>query len=147
MKETCGIEIDAPADVVWRVFADVERWSEWTKSVTSVRALDESALAVGRRYEIRQPRFPRLVWEVTDVEDGVGWTWRQRSPGGTTFARHHVAELPDGRTLVRQEIEQRGPIGALVGRLTRGLTRRYLDMEAQGLKRRSEQVAGDAPAG
>ena len=25
-------------------------------------------------------------WEVTEVEPGAAWTWRQRSPGGTTLA-------------------------------------------------------------
>lgn len=139
MKETCSIEIEAPAALVWDVFTDVERWSEWTESVTSVTALDGSSLTVGGRFEIRQPRFPKLVWEVTEVEPGVGWTWRQRSPGGTTLASHRIESLDDHRTRVSQEIDQSGPIGALVGRLTRGLTRKYLTMEAEGLKARSEE--------
>jgi hypothetical protein len=41
---------------------------------------------------------------------------------------------------VRQRIDQGGPAGALVGRLMRRTTRRYLDLEAAGLKTRSEQV-------
>lgn len=142
-----SIEIDAPAGVVWDTFADVERWPDWTGSVTSLRALDGPELAVGHRFEIRQPRFPALVWEVTEVEPGASWTWRQRSPGGTTLASHEVVALEDGRTLVRQRIDQRGPIGALVGRLGRGLTRRYLRMEAEGLKAASEARARrDAPS-
>jgi hypothetical protein len=40
---------------------------------------------------------------------------------------------------VRQRIEQRGPLGALVGVMLRRLTRRYLELEAQGLKARSEK--------
>ena len=133
------IEIDAPPEVVWSVFADVERWPEWTESVDALAALDGRELAVGNRFEIRQPRFPRLVWEVTDLDPGRGWTWRQRSPGGTTLAVHEVVPLDAGRTLVRQRIDQRGPIGALVGRLTRRLTVRYLDLEGNGLKARSEE--------
>ena len=39
---------------------------------------------------------------------------------------------------MRQPIDQRGAVGILVG-LMRGLTRRYLAMEGQGLKERSEQ--------
>lgn len=135
-----SIEIDAPASQVWDVFVDVERWAEWTASITNIVALDGPGLEVGRRFEITQPRMPKLVWEVTAVEPGVSWTWRQRSPGGTTLASHEVVAQGPARTLVRQRIDQRGPVGAAVGLLTRRLTRRYLALEAQGLKARSEQL-------
>ncbi|HEX3288408.1 MAG TPA: polyketide cyclase, partial [Mycobacterium sp.] len=39
---------------------------------------------------------------------------------------------------------QQGPVGGLVARLMRGTTKRYLDLEAQGLKARSEQLRGSA---
>jgi uncharacterized membrane protein len=134
-----GVTIDAPAALVWDVFTDVERWPEWTDSVTRLVALDGPGIAVGKRFEIKQPRMPKLIWEVTEVTPGQAWTWVQRSPGVLTSARHQVIELSDGRTEVRQQIDQRGPIGALVGLLMRGMTKRYLEIEAAGLKARSEQ--------
>ena len=141
-----SIEIDAPAAVVWDVFADVERWPEWTASVRRLTALDGPGIEVGHRFRIEQPRFPKLVWEVTDVAPGASWTWRQRSPGGTTLATHEVVAHGPDRTLVRQRIDQRGPIGVVVGRLTRRLTTRYLDLEARGLKAASEaRRRQDAP--
>ena len=141
-----SVEIAAPATTVWAVFADVERWPEWTDSVDRLVALDGPDLAVGRRFEITQPRLPKLVWEVTELDQGAGWTWQQRSPGGLTLAVHEVvAQAPD-RTLVRQRIDQRGPVGVVVGLLMRGLTRRYLEMEGQGLKERSEQRHRVAPS-
>ena len=137
-----SIEIDAPASTVWQVFSDVERWSEWTASIEHIRPLDGRELHLGNRFEIKQPRLPVLVWEVTAVNPGIGWTWRQRSPGGTTLATHEVVPLRADSTLVRQRIEQRGPIGAAFGLLTRRLTNRYLELEAQGLKARSEEAVG-----
>jgi uncharacterized protein YndB with AHSA1/START domain len=134
-----SIEVEAPAAVVWDVFSDVERWPEWTASVTRLVALDGPGIAVGRRFGIKQPRMPNLVWEVTAVEPGASWTWRQRSPGGTTLATHELEPQGDGRTLVRQRIDQRGPVGLAVGVAMRGLTRRYLALEAAGLKARSEE--------
>lgn len=140
-----SVEIDATAAVVWEVFADVERWPEWTASIERIVALDSPAIEVGNRFEIKQPRMPRAVWEVTDAEPGVAWTWQQRSPGGMTLASHEV--VPHGaRTLVRQRIEQRGPVGVAAGLIMRRLTKRYLDLEAKGLKARSEQRRSqDAP--
>jgi hypothetical protein len=134
-----AVEIGAAAAVVWDVFVDVERWSEWTTSVQRIVALDGPGIEVGRRFEIKQPRMPKLVWEVTEVEAGVGWTWVQRSPGGTTLAVHEVVSQGPDRTLVRQRIDQRGPVGVAVGLAMRRLTRRYLELEGQGLKARSEE--------
>lgn len=135
-----GVEIDAPATLVWDVFSDVERWPEWTASVTELIALDGPGLAVGKRFQIKQPRLPKLVWEVSDVAPGVSWTWVQRSPGGSTAALHSLSPIADDRTRVRQVLDQRGPVGALIAKMMIRTTRRYLEMEAQGLKARSEQL-------
>jgi uncharacterized membrane protein len=134
-----SVEIDAPTALVWDVFVDVERWPEWTASMRRIVALDGPGIEVGKRFRIKQPRFPELVWEVTEVEPGVSWTWRQRTPGNTTSAVHELVSRPGDRTLVRQRIDQRGPLGVLVGALVRPLTRRYLDLEGRGLKARAEQ--------
>lgn len=133
-----SIDIDAPASVVWDVFSDVEQWPAMTPSVRRVTPLDGSELAVGRRYRIEQPRFPALVWEVTELVPGRAWTWVQRSPGGTTTAVHEVQGTGATTCTVRQQIDQRGPIGTIVALLTKKLTPRYMDQEAQGLKARSE---------
>ena len=139
-----SIEIGAPPTVVWDVFTDVERWPTWTASVTSLRAMD-GGLDVGNRFRIKQPRFPRLTWTVTAVTPGSSWSWASTTPGNTTVASHWVEPIDGGaRTLVRQRIDQRGPGGALVGRLARGLTQKYLRLEAEGLKAASERRAATA---
>ena len=135
-----SIEIDAPAQLVWEVFSDIERWPEWTASVTSLVGRDGSGLGVGKRFVIKQPGMGTLVWEVTEVDPGPSWTWVQRAPGALTTARHDVIALPDGRTLVRQQLDQRGVLGALVARLMVNKTKRFLHLEARGLKARAEQL-------
>ncbi|OBI41256.1 SRPBCC family protein [Mycobacterium sp. E796] len=136
-----SIEIDAPPQVVWDVFSDVEHWPEWTASVDSLTGRDGSALAAGRRFAIKQPGLQKLIWKVTEIDPGTSWTWVTRSPGVQVTARHYVTALPGGRSLVRQELDQQGLLGALVGRLTVKRTQRFLEMEAKGLKARSEQVS------
>ncbi len=135
-----AIEIDAPARLVWDVFSDVERWPEWTTSVTSLVGRDGPELAVGKRFSIKQPGLSTLTWKVTDIDPGLSWTWVQRAPGARASARHDVIAQPDGRTLVRQQLDQRGLLGALVARLMVDKTKRFLALEAQGLKTRSEQL-------
>ena len=136
-----SIEIDAPPQLVWDVFSDVERWPEWTASVTSLVGRDGPDLAVGKRFAIKQPGMQKLVWRVTEIDPGSSWTWVQRSPGVLVTARHDVISQPGGRTLVRQKLDQRGVLGSLVGRLMAKKTKRFLALEAQGLKARSEQLS------
>jgi uncharacterized membrane protein len=136
-----SVEIDAPAQLVWEVFSDVEHWPEWTASVTSLLGRDGPNLAVGKRFSIKQPGMSKLNWKVTEIEPGTSWTWVQRSPGVNVTARHHVTAQPGGGTLVRQELDQRGFLGALVGWLMVRKTRRFLQQEAQGLKARSEELS------
>ncbi len=141
-----SVEIDAPPQLVWDVFSDVERWPEWTASVTSLVGLDGPALAVGRRFAIKQPGMQKLIWKVTEIDSGSSWTWVQRSPGVLVTARHDVTAQSGSRTLVRQQLDQRGVLGALVGRLMVKKTKRFLELEAQGLKARSEQLSrADGP--
>lgn len=136
-----SVEIDAPPQLVWDVFSEVQRWPEWTASVTSLVGRDGAALEVGRRFAIKQPGMAKLTWTVTELAPGTSWTWVQRSPGVRVSARHDVIAQPGGRTLVRQQLDQRGVLGALVGRLMVEKTKRFLELEAQGLKARSEQLS------
>ncbi|MBV8861964.1 MAG: SRPBCC family protein [Mycobacterium sp.] len=134
-----SIDIDAPAQLVWDVFSDVERWPEWTPSVTYLVGRDGPDLAIGKRFAIKQPGMTKLVWRVTEVTLGSSWTWVQRSPGVLVTARHDVIAKPDGRTLVRQQLDQRGLLGSPFGRLMDKKTKRFLELEASGLKACAEQ--------
>jgi uncharacterized membrane protein len=101
-----SVEIDAPAHLVWQVFSDVERWPEWTASVTDLVARDGTGLAIGKRFAIKQPGLSTLVWKFTEIEPDPSWTWVQRSPGVRVSARHWVIPQPGGRTLVCQQLDR-----------------------------------------
>jgi hypothetical protein len=126
---------------VWEVLVDVERWPEWTDSVSRVRSLDPGPLAVGSRVEVSQPRIPTGTYTVTALEPGSAFTWEQRQPGSTVAAHHECAPLPDGGTRVGLRVVMGGAVGGVLGRLYRRLTERYLAMEAAGLKAHAEEVA------
>jgi uncharacterized membrane protein len=140
MRFEATIEITAPAERVFDVYADVEHWPDWTPSVTSVHRLDPGPLRVGARARVRQPRLPVAVWEVTDLVPGRSFTWVARGPGLRTTGSHQVepTEVP-GRVRVVATLEQAGPLGAVVGLLSRRLTERYLQMEVRGIKAHCER--------
>ena len=134
------IDIAAPADRVWEVMSDTERWHEWTPSVTSIRRRDHGPFAVGSRLIIRQPKFPPAFWKVTAIEPGRSFTSESIGPGFRVVAHHSVDPTGSG-SKATLSLELRGPLGGLFGRMTRGITERYLAFEATGLKARSENPA------
>jgi uncharacterized membrane protein len=140
MHFEAAIDIAAPAHVVYEVYTDVERWPEWTASVTSVERLDQGPLRVGSRTRIRQPRLPAAVWKVTELVAGQSFTWMARGPGIITTGSHGVIAPPEaeGPTRVTASLEQAGLLGPLLGFLTKRLTNRYLQIEVRGLKARCE---------
>lgn len=132
------VEIAAPPDRVWAVIREVERWHEWTASITSVELLD-GPLAVGHRTLVRQPKLPPAVWRVTEFVEGRGFAWVSKGPGFAVTGRHEVAPKGAG-SVATLSLEHAGIFGPLLARLTRGITARYVAMEAEGLKRRTEST-------
>jgi uncharacterized protein YndB with AHSA1/START domain len=139
MELVVTVDIEAHAATVWGVLTDVERWPEWTASVARVSRVEAVPFTVGSRVRIEQPRLRPATWVVTRLEADRGFTWVTRSPGVLVTADHQIDPSGNG---CRATLSVRfgGPLGTLVGWATRGLTNRYLALEAEGLKRRSEEV-------
>jgi uncharacterized protein YndB with AHSA1/START domain len=134
--------IDSPTQPVWEVLFDVARWPEWTPTIDRVERLDQGPFGVGSRARVRQPRLPKALWEVTEVVDGHHFTWEATGPGMRTIARHEVVP-EDGGSRITLSIEQTGPMGAVAALVWRGLTQRYIDLEAESL---DERVTGSPSA-
>lgn len=130
------VDIAAPPDRVWAVVADVERWPEWTPTVTQVKRLERGPLTLGSRTRIRQPRLPPAVWQVSELVEGRSFTWISRSTGVRVTARHSVEPSAQGTRAVLS-LRFSGLLGPLIARLTRGLNERYLAIEGKGLSERS----------
>jgi carbon monoxide dehydrogenase subunit G len=146
MRFSITTEIDAPPDVVFAVMTDIERWPEWTPTVTRVERLSDAGapLALGSRLRIVQPKVPPADWTVTALEPGRGFRIIARSPGATVEADHWAEPMGTGRTRATLSVTFAGFLGRVIGWLMRGLNNRYIAQEAAGLKRRSEELARGA---
>jgi uncharacterized protein YndB with AHSA1/START domain len=138
MEFETTVEINATPEQVWNTLIAVERWPEWTASITAVEPLDSDQLKLGTKVRIKQPRMPALVWEITKFEPGVSFDWVASSPGVKTVAAHRITAVDNARVLVTHAIHQSGAFAPIAALLTAGTTRRYVQMEANGLKLRSE---------
>jgi uncharacterized membrane protein len=136
-----AVEIFALPERIWEVLVDVERWPEWTPTVTRVERLDTGPLAIGSRTKIWQPRLMATAWQVTEIGERVGiFTWETSRPGIRVIATHRLEPTSDG-VRVTLTLDYKGILGPLMAWQLKALNWDYITREAQGLKRRCEQPA------
>jgi uncharacterized membrane protein len=129
--------IAAPPQRVWQIMSGIDRWPEWTPSISSVKRLGDGLFRVGMRAIVNQPKLPPTIWTVTEIEPGRSFTWVSGMPGARVRA-YHVVVPAGGGSEATLSIEIRGLLSWLVARLTAKITRQYLDLEMRGLKSFSE---------
>ena len=141
MQTERSIEIAASPEIVWAVTIDVERWPEWTASVSTIRKLEPGPLGLGRAAEILQPGSPLNRWIISEYVEPTRFTWGTSVRGVTIVARHLIEPIPSG-TRVTLELEYSGLMARLFGWRLKPLFRRNLELEARGMKARAEALAG-----
>jgi hypothetical protein len=132
-----AIDITAPADRVWQVMSDTDKWHEWTPSVISVKRIGGAPFAVGTRVVIRQPKFPPAIWKITAIDPGRSFTWVSVAPGLRVVGHHRVDSM-GAASRATLSLDLHGLFGGMFGRITENITNRYIRFEANGLKARSE---------
>jgi len=136
-----SVAIAATPERVWQVLAEFESWPEWTASVRGIERLGTAPLAVGSRVRIHQPKLRPAVWTITAWEPTRRFVWVSSSPGLAMTGEHSIA-AEAGNCVVNLNLRFAGLLGFVAGQLMGGLTRRYVALEAAGLKARCEKVSG-----
>jgi uncharacterized membrane protein len=131
------INIAASPERVWSVMTDFEHWPEWTPTVKSIKRLDTGPITNKSSVLLRQPKLPPALWKVVEFNPGKNYAWVTVSPGVRITANHSVAPIETG-SRVTLSIQYEGIFGKLLGKFLTSLNNRYLNLEANGLKKRSE---------
>jgi uncharacterized protein YndB with AHSA1/START domain len=132
------IDIEASPASVWAVLADVTAWPSWTASIDTADWVGDSGLAVGHAARLKQPKLRAATWTIIKVDEGRSFTWETTSPGVCVSASHAISPRDSG-VRVTLATSVRGLLAPIVGPLTARIGRRYVAMEAEGLKRRCEE--------
>ena len=140
MRFEQSIEIDATPQRVWDVLTDLEAWPQRIETVDVVELLTPAPIGEGSRVRLKQPKLPEGIWDVTVWQAPSFFEWRQQSSGVTSVAGHRVEALEHGRSRLSLELEMNGLLIPILGRLYRGLTNRYMSLEAEGMKRAAESA-------
>jgi uncharacterized protein YndB with AHSA1/START domain len=131
------VDIKAPPGRVFAVLRAVERWPEWTSTMTSVQRTDNRPFVVGSRVRVRQPKLLPAIWQVTELDEPRKFTWVTRSPG-VAVTGEHLVEADGTGSRVKLSLNFSGFLGPLVSRFYCSLNQRYLAIEAEGLRKRCE---------
>jgi hypothetical protein len=144
MRFEKSIEIDASQQRVWDVLSDIEAWPRRIETVESAELLTPAPLATGGRVRLKQPKLPEGDWDVTVWDEPSYFEWTQKTSGITSVAGHRVEALGEGRARLTLTLEMRGVLVPVVGVFYKGLTNRYMNLEAEGMKRASESAGAIA---
>jgi len=135
-----SIDIDAQQERVWEVLSDLEAWPRRIDTVDVVEVLTPAPMSKGSRVRLKQPKLPEGTWDITVWDAPSFFEWRQKSGGITSVAGHRVEMLEGGRSRLTLSLDMRGPLIPVIGLFYRGLTTRYMTIEAQGMKRAAESA-------
>lgn len=138
MRFERSIVIDAPQRRVWDVLTDLEAWPQRIETVDAVELLTPAPLAKGSRVRLKQPKLGEGTWDVTVWDPPSYFEWTQTTGGITGTAGHRVEALGEDRSRLTLTLDMRGLLIPVVALFFRGLTKRYMDLEAEGMKRASE---------
>jgi uncharacterized membrane protein len=141
MQFETTVQIEAPEQAVWAALIDVQGWPQWTDSMRDVRWIDDDGMRIGARARISQPGTPTLVWTVSGIDAGRAFTWETSSPGVKTVGTHVVRAAGEHGSTLTLGLKQSGALAGLVNALFGARTRKYVQMEADGLKRAAESAA------
>ena len=132
------IEIDASQQRVWDVLSDLEAWPRRIETVDVVELLTPAPITKGSQVRLKQPKLPEGTWDIT-VWDAPSYFERTQKTGGvTSVAGHRVEALSEGLARLALALDMRGSLIPVIALFYKGLTNRYMNLEAEGMKRAAE---------
>ena len=140
MRFEKSIDIGAPQQRVWDVLSAIEAWPQRIETVDSVELLTPAPITNGSRVRLKQPKLPEGTWEITDWDAPSYFEWAQKTGGVASVASHRVEARGEGRARLTLTLDMRGFLIPIVVLFYRKLTKRYMDLEAEGMKRAAESA-------
>lgn len=151
MELVVSRNIDAEPAVVWRIVTDIEGSADVLTNVLRVERLDDAeTFGVGMRWRETRTMFGKEATEemqVTEVDPGVSYTVVSDSGKTRYTSVVRVTPLDDDRSELSMSFgaETSGIVttilGATIGRLFQGATRRTLEQDLADLGTAAETSA------
>ncbi|MBD0292086.1 MAG: SRPBCC family protein [Jiangellaceae bacterium] len=138
MRFEKSIEINAPQQRVWDVLSDLEAWPQRIETVEVVELLTRRPISKGSRVRLKQPKLPDGTWDITVWDAPSYFEWTQKTGGISSVAGHRVDALGEGHARLTLTLDMRGFLIPIIALFYKELTNRYMNLEAEGMKRAAE---------
>lgn len=127
-----NVVVNCSHEKVWEVLSQLEKWPQWTSTVTSVERV--SGAGLGACYKVKQPGLPASKLTVMKWRDGESFTWESNEAAAKMVALHNVVAINESTSRVELSVVMSGPLVRIVWMLWGQKIRSYTDREAASLK-------------
>lgn len=150
MNAEATVRIDRPRDEVWRVITDIEHASETISGIEQVEILERPPGGlVGLKWVETRTMFGKTATEtmwITEAEENRFYRTRAESHGAVYVSTLQLSDAGEGTELIMRfgaEPSTLGAriLGATLGRLFAGATRKALLKDLEDIKRAVEARA------
>src|SRR5262245_61354917 len=108
-----SIATSASAEVIWRLFCDVEGWPRWNAGIAHI-AID-GPFADGTWFTMQPPGQDPLRSQLLEVRENAGFVDRTEIGDLAVEVAHRIAPLGGGRTRITYAVDASGPDAAEIG--------------------------------
>ena len=140
------IGVAAPADTIWELLADVERWPQWNPLYTQATG----KLGIGAALKLRETlpgRPPRQITPVVvDWEPRAQILWRENGVLARTMRYIEIEALSEAGCIFANGAFFHGVAGELQAKQQRRAIFQGFEAMGEAVKRLSEQVWRDQSA-
>ena len=133
-----ALETKAPADRVWRVWSDVNRWPEWNPDMKESRL--DGPLKLGATGMINTRSGGKHDVVVTQYQEGRSFELESTAMPGTKMAIRATIAASGSGTTITQGFEPRGLLAPLVGPMMGGMILKTFNSVLNGLKQKVESA-------
>lgn len=138
MRIEDSIDIDAPAERVWRAVSDPTQWNHWTAIQGLIVETLDAEVRPGQRTRIQQKPFPASTWVLTVLVPGREVTWLAKSLGSRFLAGYVLRPNGSGLT-VEAFVEHHSWVSFLTGPMVAANAAPKLRTDLMRLKEYSER--------
>jgi len=133
-----SLETKAPADRVWRVWSDVNRWPEWNPDMKESRL--DGPLKLGATGMINTRSGGKHDVVVTHYQEGRSFELESTAMPGTKMAIRATIAPSGSGTRITQGFEPRGLLAPVVGPMMGGMILKTFNSVLNGLKQKVESA-------